>query len=197
MATQKKTAKNTVVDLEALKATFLSEGYKASSIEAVLANITDYASAKNILDIMKLSETIETEKVSKEKTEKKEKKEKRETDIQAALENICGKTVPEMYNSIRMEKRFSKAPKVIPENRETVSNDAGEIVKIHDRDLVGIRFTTKDGLNFCFQCEIPFSRRGKLDLTNEEHTQLKTEMLTRIHSVIMSSHTEKGEFISL
>lgn len=190
-------AKKIEIDMDALKATFLSEGYKASSIEAVLANITDYASAKNILDIMKLSETIETEKTVKEKKEKTEKKEKRETEIQKSLEAICGKSVPEMYNSIRMEKRFAKAPKVIPENRETTSNDAGEIVKIHDRDLVGVRFTSKDGLNFCFQVEIPFSRRGKMDLTNEEHAALKTEMLTRIHSIILASHTEKGEFISL
>lgn len=195
MAKAKKT--ELVVDLDALKATFLAEGYKSSSVDAVLANISDYESAKNILNIMKLSETIETEKVAKEKKEKTEKKEKRETDIQSALEKVCGSNVPEMYNSIRMEKRFSKAPKNIPEGRETTSNDAGEITKIHDRDLVGIRFTSKDGLNFCFQVEVPFSRRGKMDLTNEEHANLKNEMLTRIHSVIMGTHTEKGEFISL
>ena len=178
---------------------FIKEGFATEDVESALALGMPEEITRNILNSMKVAalKKVENTKIKKEK--EKAEKEARSAETTAALMRICGTKVPAHYNSIRDEKRFAVIPKKmeVPEGREVKKDEkTGEAVKFHDRDLCGIRFESQ-GFNFCFQVEVPFSRRGKLDLTAKEHAAKKDELLACIHSIIASSFTENGEFISL
>lgn len=196
MAAKKSTAKIETVEIVDVEKELIALGFDLATAKTVAKRGVDLKTSIDWAEM--LTETVkESAKAQKEEAKKKkEDRETRKTEIQDALVKICGANVPEMYNSVRDEKRFSVAPKKIPEGRETVSNDAGVVTKIHDRDLVGIRFEDNDGFKFCFQVEVPFARKGKLDLSASEHTEKKNELLSRINNIILGSFTPKGEYIS-
>ena len=196
---KKTTTKTTETATINLHDMFIKEGFAPEDVESALLLGLPEDVTRNILNSMKVAaeKKVANNKAKKEK--EKAEKEARSAEIEAALVRICGAAVPEHYNSIRDEKRFAVIPKKmeIPEGREVKKDEkTGAPVKFHDRDLCGIRFES-EGFNFCFQVEVPFSRRGKLDLTAKEHAEKKDELLGRIHSIIAGSFTEKGEFISL
>ena len=192
-------AKAKKMDASEIKDILVKEGLDVSNVEIALGIVGDDVDAvRKLAEAMAHATAKKTEKEKKEKAEKKEKKEGREKEIQAALVRVCGEKVPDCYNSVRDEKRFSAPRKdaKIPENREVKKDEkSGSVVKVHDRDLFGIRFTDSTGINFTFQAELPFERRGKLDLTDSEHATRKEEILKKIHSVLMGAMTEKGEFL--
>jgi hypothetical protein len=203
-------AKEKKMDASEIISTLISEGFDTTNVEVAVGMMPgqEIDSLRLFLKMMETTEKAKGEKKEKENKEKKLKKLGREKDIEAALVRICGSNVPECYNSIRNEKRFSAPRKnvKIPEGRERVVAEkenkeknikVGDILKVHDRDLFGIRFTDSTGINFTFQAELPFERRGKLDLTDSEHATRKEEILRKIHSVLMGAMTEKGEFLEV
>ena len=193
-----KTTKTTKTETTDLTTLFIKEGFAPEDVESALALGMPEEITRNILNSMKVAAEKKVANNKAKKDKEKAEKEARSAEIEAALVRICGATVPEHYNSIRDEKRFAIIPKKmeIPSGREVKKDEKGEAVKYHDRDLCGIRFES-EGFNFCFQVEVPFSRRGKLDFTAAEHAAKKDELLGRIHAIIAGSFTEKGEFISL
>lgn len=177
---------------------FIKEGFAPEDVESAMSLGMPEEITRNILMSMKVAAEKKVANTKAKKEKEKAEKEARDAETTAALMRICGTKVPAHYSSIRDEKRFALLPRKmeLPLGREVKKDEKGEVVKYHDRDLCGIRFESQ-GFNYCFQVEIPFSRRGKLDLTAKEHAAKKDELLARIHSIIAGSFTENGEFISL
>ncbi len=193
-ASKKIVAENTV-NAESVAKTLIEKGYNPINVSALMelwgSVFTTIESVETVLEKQAKAEKENAEKKKTEKENEKKKREARNEADQIALENVFKsighKSVPSMMNDVRDEMRY--ALKVLEKG--------GEKVKVHDRDLIGLRFTSGN-FNLCFQAEIPFERTtggNKFSLTPEEHKAAKEKMLGEIAKVILSSFTEKGEFI--
>jgi len=199
MATKKTSAKNTetveTVTSESVSKTLIEKGYNPINVSALMelwgSVFTTIESVETVLEKQAKAEKENAEKKKAEKENEKKARAERNDADQKALENVFKsighKSVPSMMNDVRDEMRY--ALKVLEKGADKT--------KVHDRDLVGLRFTSGN-FNLCFQAEIPFERTtggNKFSLTPEEHKAAKEKMLGEIAKVILSAYSEKGEFI--
>jgi len=194
----KKSAKGESVETvtaESVAKVLIEKGYNEINVHALLelwgTVFETIESVEIVLEKQKAAEKANEDKKKKEKEDKNKAALSRKEEDQKALENVFKsighKSVSSLMNDVRDENRF--ALKVVEKG--------GDKVKVHDRDLVGLRFTSGN-FNLCFQAEIPFERTtgGKnFVLSPEEHKVAKEKMLGEIAKVILSAYSEKGEFI--
>ena len=193
-ASKKNVAENTV-NAESVSKELIAKGFNPINVSALMELWGSvFTTIESVETVLEKQAKAEKENIEKKKAEKENKNKvammRREED-QKALENVFKsighKSVPSMMNDVRDENRF--ALKVLEKGAEKT--------KVHDRDLVGLRFTSGN-FNLCFQAEIPFERTtggNKFSLTPEEHMAAKEKMLGEIAKVILSAYSEKGEFI--
>lgn len=193
-ASKKNVAEN-AVNAESVSKELIAKGFNAINVSALMelwgSVFTTIESVETVLEKQAKAEKENAEKKKTEKENKNKAASLRKEEDQKALENVFKsighKSVPSMMNDVRDENRF--ALKVLEKGAEKT--------KVHDRDLVGLRFTSGN-FNLCFQAEIPFERTtggNKFSLTPEEHKVAKEKMLGEIAKVILSAYSEKGEFI--
>jgi len=193
-ASKKNVTENTV-NAESVSKELIAKGFNPINVSALMelwGNVfTTIESVESVLEKQKAAEEANAEKKKAEKENEKKSREARNKADQDALESVFKsvghKFVPTLMNDVRDEMRH--ALKVLEKGADKT--------KVHDRDLVGLRFTSGN-FNLCFQAEIPFERTtggNKFSLTPEEHKAAKEKMLGEIAKVILSAYSEKGEFI--
>lgn len=197
MATPKNTAKKNEkkgFDLEEIRTRLVKE-FDAVSVDSMLPLLGDTFETEEalvkVLSRMKERDAAEKARRENEKKENDKKKEARNKATEEALgkvfKSIGVKSVPDFFNDVRDEAR----------NIFKVLTKGGEKEKVHDRDLIGLRFTS-GRFNFCFQAEIPFERltgSDKYTLSKEEHAKEKERILGEIAKTILGAFDANGAFV--
>lgn len=186
--------KKNEINAEEIRAELVKE-FDTVSVDAMLPLLgtafPDVAALSAVLTKMKERDAAEKVRREKEKKDTEDARNKARMEAQEALskvfKSIGVKDVPKFLNDVRDEKRYS----------QKVTVKGGEKEKVHDRQLVGLRFTS--GLfNFCFQVEVPRERTTgatKFSMTDDEWEKAIDTELGKLAKVVLASFDKDGAFI--